>query len=146
MKLKICVIGKPKLSYAKAGVDEYFKRLERYTKIELVHLKEGSKEQEGERLLEASQNCIRVVMDERGVQVGSVAFTEKLQSWEMRGEKACAFLIGGSDGHTQSVRDKADLVFSLSKMALQHELALVVLLEQLYRAETIKKGEPYHRE
>lgn len=145
MKLRICVIGKPKLPYAKDGLEEYANRLRRYTKLDLLHLKEGTQAQEGERLLEASQGFLRVVMDERGQEPDTLSLKGKLEGWEMRGEKGVAFLIGGADGHSQTVRDAADWVWSLSKLTLQHELALVVLLEQLYRIETLKKGEPYHR-
>ena len=63
----------------------------------------------------------------------------------MRGEKRATYHIGASDGHTPQLRNEADLVWALSPLTLQHELALVVLLEQLYRVDTIQKGEPYHR-
>ncbi|MER3552905.1 MAG: 50S rRNA methyltransferase [Meiothermus sp.] len=145
MRIKVCAIGKPKLAYAKAGLSEYAGRLERYTRLELLYLKEGTQAQEGERLLQASEGYLRVTMDERGESVDTTTLKTKLESWEMRGEKGAAFLIGGAEGHSQAVRDAADWVLSLSKLTLQHELALVVLLEQLYRVETLKRGEPYHR-
>lgn len=144
MKLRICVIGKPKLEYAKSGLEEYLGRLRRYTKLEMVHLKEGSQAQEGERLLEASEGFYRVAMDERGQTPDTLALKAKLEGLELQ-VKGVAFLIGGADGHGQKLRDAADWLWSLSKLTLQHELALLVLLEQLYRVETLKKGEPYHR-
>ncbi len=65
----------------------------------------------------------------------------------MRGEvKTVAFLVGAADGHTQELRDACDMVLSLSKLTMQHELALIVLLEQLYRLACIKSGSPYHRD
>lgn len=145
MRLKVCAVGKPKLPFAREGVAEYLRRLHKYTKFELVYLKEGTQIQEGERLLQASEGYLRVVLDERGEMVDTLALKAKLEAWEMRGEKGAAFLIGGAEGHSQVIRDAADWVLSLSKLTLQHELALVVLLEQLYRVETLKKGEPYHR-
>jgi 23S rRNA (pseudouridine1915-N3)-methyltransferase len=145
MRIRVCVIGKPKLPYAKAGVDEYLNRIHKYTRFELIHLKEGIQIQEGERLLEASEGYLRVVLDERGQQVDTLALKNRLEAWEMRGEKGVAFLIGGAEGQAQAVRDAADWVLSLSRLTLQHELALLVLLEQLYRVETLKRGEPYHR-
>ena len=84
-------------------------------------------------------------MDERGASLTTTKLTELYNKWEMRGVKKVTFLIGASDGHTQELRDQADLVLSLSALTLQHELALVVLLEQVYRIATIKRGEPYHR-
>lgn len=145
MKLRICIIGKPRLPYARAGLAEYEKRLERYTRLELRYLKEGPQAQEGQRLLEASKGYKRVVLDERGQMVDTQALRARLESWEMQAEKGVAFLIGGAEGHAQAVRDQADWVLALSRLTLQHELALVVLLEQLYRVETLKRGEPYHR-
>ena len=145
MKLRICVIGKPRLAHAKAGVDEYLERLRRYVKLEVVYLKEGPQTQEGQRLLEASQGYRRVVLDERGELPDTLAFKARLVAWEIGAEKGVAFLIGGAEGHAQTVREQADWLLALSRLTLQHELALVVLLEQLYRIETLKKGEPYHR-
>ena len=69
-----------------------------------------------------------------------------MNAWEMDpGVKTVSLLIGASDGHTTELREKADAVWALSPLTLQHELALVVLLEQIYRAYSIKRGEPYHR-
>lgn len=145
MKLRICVIGKPKLPYARTGLAEYAQRLQRYAKLELIYLKEGSQAQEGQRLLEASEGYRRVVLDERGQLPDTLALKTRLEAWEMGAEKGVAFLIGGAEGHAQAVRDQADWLLALSRLTLQHELALVVLLEQLYRVETLKRGEPYHR-
>lgn len=145
MKLRICTIGKPKLEFARVGLEVYARRLHRYTKLDLVHLKEGTQAQEGQRLLEASEGYKRVVLDERGQRVDTLGFKTRLEAWKMEAEKGVAFLIGGAEGHGQPVRDQADWLLALSQLTLQHELALVVLLEQLYRVETLKKGEPYHR-
>lgn len=84
-------------------------------------------------------------MDERGACPTTTELLTLYNKWEMRGVKKVCFLIGASDGHTQELRDQADYVLSLSSLTLQHELALVVLLEQVYRLATIKRGEPYHR-
>ena len=145
MKLRICVIGKPKLEFARVGLEMYAARLHRYTKLDLVYLRESTPVQEGLRLLEASQGYRRVVLDERGQLPDTLALKTRLEAWEMGAEKGVAFLIGGAEGHAQAVRDQADWLLALSRLTLQHELALVVLLEQLYRVETLKRGEPYHR-
>ena len=84
-------------------------------------------------------------MDERGENLTTSQLTKKIQEWEMRGIKRASYLIGASNGHTKALRDEAHLVWALSPLTLQHELALVVLLEQLYRVATIQRGEPYHR-
>ncbi len=145
MNHEIIVAGKPALKYAKDGTAEYLKRLTRYAKYKLTHIKDGSSEDVSERLYKASEGSIRVVIDERGASLTTTKLVELYNKWEMRGTKKVTFLIGASDGHTQKLRDQADLVLSLSALTLQHELALVVLLEQVYRLATIKRGEPYHR-
>jgi 23S rRNA (pseudouridine1915-N3)-methyltransferase len=89
---------------------------------------------------------LRVVMDERGDHVSSRDLAKKIDGWEQHGPRDFALLIGGADGHTDEVRQAAGWMWSLSKLTLQHELALVVAAEQLYRAYTIKAGLPYHRD
>ena len=145
MKHQILVAGKPALAYAKTGTDEYLKRLTRYGSYELKHLKDGSSEDVSKRLHDASQGTLRIVLDERGQPLNTKQLTQKINHWEMQGIKRASYLIGASDGHTESLRKEADLVWALSPLTLQHELALVVLLEQLYRIATIQRGEPYHR-
>ncbi len=145
MKHQIIVAGKPALSYAKDGTAEYLKRLKRYGTYELRHIKDGTSEDVSQRLRDASEGTLRIVMDERGENLTTSTFTQKINTWEMRGIKRASYLIGASDGHTSELRDEADLIWALSPLTLQHELALVVLLEQLYRVATIQRGEPYHR-
>ena len=145
MKHQILVAGKPALAYAKTGTAEYLKRLTRYGSYELKHLKDGSSEDVSQRLREASDGTLRIVMDERGESLTTSQLVKRISNWEMRGVKRASYLIGASDGHTETLRQEADLVWALSPLTLQHELALVVLLEQLYRIATIQRGEPYHR-
>ena len=147
MQIRLIVAGKPALAYAKAGVEEYLKRLSRAGSHELVVIKAGSKEEVSIRLLERSQGCYRVALDERGECLTTRKFADKLEALEMRGDvKTVAFLIGAADGHTAELRDQCDLVLTLSPFTLQHELALLVLLEQLYRVASLKSGSPYHRD
>lgn len=147
MHIRLIVAGKPALAYAKAGVEEYLKRLSRFGAYELVVVKAGSRDEVSARLLGKSQGCHRVVLDERGERLGTRAFADKLESLAMRGDvKTTAFLIGAADGHNETVRAEADLLLTLSPFTLQHELALLVLLEQLYRVASLKSGSPYHRD
>ena len=145
MKHTIIAAGKPALGYAKSGVAEYLKRLQRYGSYELKHIKDGSSKDVSTRLHTASEGTLRIVMDERGENLTTAQLTQKINRWEMHGVKRASYLIGASDGHTQDLRNDADLIWALSPLTLQHELALVVLLEQLYRVATIQRGEPYHR-
>ena len=146
MRLHILAIGKPRLAFAKAGIAEYTARLSPRGGVEITTLKSGTREHESESLLARSEGMFRVALDERGEQIPSRALAQKLAQWELRRTKAVAFLIGGADGHTDALRRAADWRWSLSPLTLQHELALVVLLEQLYRARCINAGTPYHRE
>jgi 23S rRNA (pseudouridine1915-N3)-methyltransferase len=97
-------------------------------------------------MLAASEGSWRVVLDERGRQMRSVDFAQWIGRQEMMGRKSVSVMIGGADGHDELLRDAADEVWTLSSMTLQHELALVVFLEQLYRARSIQAGTPYHRD
>lgn len=147
MQIRVIVAGKPALAYARAGVEEYLKRLSRGGGHELVTIKAGNREEVSARLLERSQGCFRVALDERGECLTTRKFAERLEALEMRGDvKTVAFLIGAADGHTAELRDACDLVLTLSPFTLQHELALLVLLEQLYRVASLKSGSPYHRD
>ncbi len=147
MQIRLIVAGKPALAYAKAGVEEYLKRLARTGTRELTVIKAGTRDEVSARLLERSQGCYRIALDERGECLTTRKFAEKLEALEMRGDvKTVAFLIGAADGHTEELREKCDLVLTLSPFTLQHELALLVLMEQLYRVASLKSGSPYHRD
>jgi len=143
---KIFAAGKPALAYAKSGIAEYLKRLKRGAKVELVYLKAGGSESVSRDLLARSEGTFRIALDERGRDWTTSNLVEKINDWEMDpGIKTISLLIGASDGHTKELRSKSNAVWALSPLTLQHELALVVLLEQIYRAYSIKRGEPYHR-
>jgi len=147
MHIRVISAGKPSLAYAKAGVEEYLRRLSRFGGYEVVTVKAGSRDEVSARLLERSQGCYRIALDERGESLGTRAFADRLESLALRGDvKNAAFLIGAADGHNDSLRAASDLLLALSPFTLQHELALVVLLEQLYRTASLKSGSPYHRD
>jgi len=147
MKTNIIIVGsKPKHAYALKGMDEYLKRLQRYGKINLITIKDGKPEDVQQRILEHCQNHYKIILDERGKLLTTQKFATHLNQWtDDPGIKNISFIIGASDGHSEALRDKADFLLSLSPLTMMHELALVVLLEQIYRAHTILKGEPYHR-
>lgn len=147
MQIRIIVAGKPALAYAKAGVEEYLKRLSRFASHEWIVIKAGNSTDVSTRLLERSQGNFRIALDERGESLTTRKFAEKLEALEMRGDvKAVAFLVGAADGHNEELRSKCDFVLTLSPFTMQHELALLVLLEQLYRVASLKCGSPYHRD
>ena len=122
---------------------EYTGRLKHYVPLDLEFLKGHD---ESSSLLSRSKESYRIALDERGSQLTTLEISEGLTRLEKSpGIKKVAFLIGGANGHSLALRDQCDEIWSLSAMTMQHELALVVLLEQLYRAYTVKRGEPYHR-
>lgn len=146
MTFRIIAAGKTSHQFAKTGTAEYLKRLKRYGKFELVHVKDGDSASVSKRLLEAAKGTYIIAMDERGKEFTSVAFAQKMREWtDDPTIKTVTFLIGASDGHTEELRTHAKLLLRLSKMTMMHELALLTLLEQIYRGQTILKGEPYHR-
>jgi 23S rRNA (pseudouridine1915-N3)-methyltransferase len=142
----IVAVGKPRLAYARAGVAEYLARLRCFSTAETVYIKPSDPLREGSQLVSRSEGCFRLVLDERGKKFTSRAFAEELRKIEGNPRKTCALLVGGADGLSDRLRERADLLWSLSPLTLQHELALVVALEQIYRAHTILTGIPYHRD
>ena len=104
------------------------------------------KEEEGDLLLRSiPRGALIVALDSRGIQLTSESFSKKIENWEIRGTKQVSYLIGGPDGLSQKVTDSADLLLSLSRMTFTHEMVRLFLIEQLYRAYTIKAGEKYHK-
>ena len=146
MRWCIIAVGKSRLAYARAGISEYLARLRCFCTVETIYVKPSNPPREGAHLLSRSEGCFRLVLDERGKQLASRAFADEIRKIEGNPRKACALLVGGADGLSERVIESADLLWSLSPLTLQHELALVVALEQIYRAHTILTGIPYHRD
>lgn len=145
MKWRIFCVGKPSLDYAQRGVAEYERRLRHYTSCELVYLKSVSSKEMDKRSGSAPAGHVRIVLDERGELLDTRSLAQWVAQWQLQGSKAIDCLIGGADGHDAETRESADLLLALSRFTLQHELALLVWLEQVYRVHTLLRGEPYHR-
>lgn len=146
MHWRIITVGKPALSWAKSGIEDYLSRLKRTLKIEHIIIKEGPRDQVEKQMLAASTGGLRIVLDERGKIQRSKDLASWIQAHDLKGTKRLSILIGGADGHSPELRSLADECWTLSAFTLQHELALIVLAEQIYRAYSILRGEPYHRE
>jgi 23S rRNA (pseudouridine1915-N3)-methyltransferase len=144
MKWHIFAIGKPRLGFAREGIEEYARRLRGMADVSIEYLKSG--EEESAVLLRRSVGMYRVVLDERGEECSSREFAERVGKWELGRVKGVAVLIGGSDGHSEALRKEADWLWALGRLTFQHELALVMVMEQIYRAYSIKGGLPYHRD
>lgn len=154
MRLTLVTIGKPKNKAVQSLITEYTTRLKRYTRFEHIVVPDGHKgdrdairRAQSDALLAAIPKSSRVVvLDERGKAWTSDGLARAIEKDQLHGESHWALLIGGAEGHDERLRERADLVWSLSPLTLPHELATVVVTEQLYRAMTILRGEPYHRE
>jgi 23S rRNA (pseudouridine1915-N3)-methyltransferase len=146
MQWHVFAIGKPKLGFARDGIEEYAKRLRPLAGVTLEYLKPAGGEEESAALLRRSEGMHRIALDERGEQWSSRELAGQVGKWEQDRVKSIALLIGGADGHSAELRAGADRLWSLGRLTLQHELALVVVLEQLYRSYAIKGGLPYHRD
>ena len=144
VKLQIAWFGKTKDPAIQSLTDEYLRRLSRYAEVQGMALKDES------ALLKLCGREARplrhslVLLDSRGKQLSSEEFAEFLRNHQDRNPLPLLFAVGPANGFTAETRLEANLLLSLGKMTLAHELARVVLLEQLYRAFTILKGHPYH--
>jgi len=147
MRVTILAVGHRMPSWIQEGFTEYTRRMPPEIRVELVELKPGrDKDEEGERLLEAlPDGATLIALDERGKAVTTRGLSVMLSEW-MRDASHPALAIGGADGHSDAVRERATKLVSLSALTLPHQLVRVVVAEQLYRAWTILARHPYHRE
>lgn len=150
MKLKFIWIGKTKDKHWRALQEDYLQRLSRFVKCEIVELKDSAPhegpENEGKRILEIlNQNTLIVLLDVKGKHLTSPKLAEQIEKWQIHGQKEVTFVIGGAHGTSREVGEKADYSLSLSFLTFTHEMARVLLIEQLYRAYSIIKGYPYQK-
>lgn len=145
VRLHLITVGEPKLAYARAGWDEYEKRLRRYHKLQVTRVSGKTQVTESEAVRRAAGRAPLILLDPRGRQFTSEALSAYLDAQAVGGTGELAFAIGGPEGHTDELRAGAHALWSLGELTLPHDLAMVVLAEALYRAATISAGEPYHR-
>lgn len=159
MKIRLIVVGKLKEKYLKQGIAEYSKRLNRYTKFEIVEVKDEPtpenasekeemqiKDVEGERILNAikpSDKVILLALD--GKLMTSEQFANEIQDSMTYGQSTIDFIIGGSLGTSEAVNQRADVRVCFGKMTYPHQLMRLILTEQVYRAFRIMNNEPYHK-
>jgi len=146
MRWQVVAFGKPKLAYAREGIADYSGRLSGHWPVTFDYLPEKDPRDATARLLAASKGTFRIALHEGGQQFTSREFASRIEGWMGRGISKASLLIGGAAGHGPDLLAGADLVWSLGRLTLQHELALLVTMEQVYRAWTIWKGTPYHRD
>lgn len=155
MKLELLLLGKTKDIYLQQGIEEYVKRLSRYNPIRLIDIKtprHGSRPDA--EILEIESGLLekkirkgscRILLDSSGRQYSSESFAEFISGLESQAVPTASFIIGGPLGLADEQRAKADYLLSLSRMTYTHDMSRLILLEQLYRAYTIKAGTGYHK-
>lgn len=159
MKIDIVCVGKIKEKYFTMAIDEYSKRLSRYTKLNIIEVADEQtpdgaseaicdaiKKKEAERILKNIKDDAYVVtLEIKGEMIDSVKLSEKINDIGVKGYGNIVFVIGGSLGLHSSVSDRSNYKLSFSKMTFPHQLMRVVLLEQIYRSYRILSNEPYHK-
>jgi 23S rRNA (pseudouridine1915-N3)-methyltransferase len=159
MRVSVLAIGRLKAGPETELCERYRKRALQAGRqlglkdIEIVEIRESRADSPDKRQLEeaiALSNVIPegaavVVLDETGESLGSAGLTEKVRLWRDEGRPALVFVVGGPDGLARSIRDKAHLILAFGAATWPHQLARIMLLEQIYRAVTILAGHPYHR-
>lgn len=142
MKLHIITVGQPRLSFAKQGWEEYWKRLKHYHQMRVTHIPD--KHNDDEHILAATGKSYKVAMVIEAKQFTSPQLATFLNQRALEGKEVC-FIIGGPDGLPPEVIKNADYCWSLADLTFPHDVAMVLLLETLYRASTINSGQPYHK-
>lgn len=157
MKIKIIVIGKTGKNFLEEGEREYLQRLRHYIKLDILELAdiknvknksiEQIKQEEGQLLLKSIEKGSPVILlDEKGKELSSIKFSKWLQNKMNSGHKMITFVVGGAYGFSEEVYSVATEKLSLSQMTFSHQMIRMLFYEQLYRAFTILRNEPYHHD
>lgn len=159
MQIQIIAIGRIREAYIREGIEVYRTRLSSWHKLSITDLpeeripekcsdtdKQMIKEKEGRRLIAAApERSVCVALDPLGDLLSSDELSARMSQWELKGQGNISFFIGGSLGLSPEVIRHADLVLSLSLMTFPHQLVRLILIEQIYRADCISRGIPYHK-
>jgi 23S rRNA (pseudouridine1915-N3)-methyltransferase len=155
MRITLLTIGKTEDQYLKEGIDKYLKRLKHYTSFQILELpdlkntkslsEEQQKSKEAELIFKqiSPSDCV-VLLDERGPELSSIEFSYFLNKKALGSIQHLVFVTGGPYGFDAAIYDRANDRLSLSKMTFSHQMVRLFFVEQLYRAFTILKAEPYH--
>lgn len=157
MKISIVVVGKTDKGFISLGFEEYMKRINRYVKadIEVLPDVKNSKNLSVEQLIGKEQDIILnhlhdrsdvILLDERGKEFSSIELSRLVEAKMVAGTKELVFVIGGAYGVSETVKSKFPVQIALSRLTFSHQMVRLVLAEQLYRAMTIIRGEPYHHQ
>ena len=156
MQISIIATGKTNAEWIKTGIEEYAKRMNRYGRfaiLETPNLKKKIAKTDSKRVMKEEavlqEKALEgvdylVLLDEHGKEYTSVGLSQQIQKLQVRGLKHVAFLIGGPYGFDQSIKSRANEFWALGPLTFPHQLIRIFAVEQIYRAHTIIKGEPYH--
>ena len=159
MRIVIAAVGRLKQGPERGLAERYRKRAADagrsvgLTAFDVIEIRESRADNVGRRMLEESiaianvipERAVTVLLDERGESVSSASFAGHLQGWRSQDRPAAVFIIGGADGLSPSLRERASLAIAFGAATWPHQLVRIMLLEQLYRAVTMLSGHPYHR-
>lgn len=154
MKIRFIFVGKTTERWLQDGIREYSERLEHYASVEMLIVSASARQEPARQVEEEGQSILKaigsrdwvVLLDEHGQMLRSVALAEFLEKRTSAGISVFTFVIGGAYGLSEAVRERAKMVLSLSAMTFTHQMARLILMEQVYRAMTIRRGESYHHE
>ena len=156
MRITLLVVGKTVGNELPKMIETYVGRLKHYIPFDIQVIPDlknttslsdaQQKQQEGEAILRAVEGSFVVLLDEHGKEYRSLTFAEQLQTWLNTSTRGLTFVIGGAYGFSEAVYQRADAKISLSQMTFSHQMIRLLFVEQLYRAMTILRGEPYHHE
>ncbi len=153
MRLRVVWTGKTREAHLRALIEEYLKRLSHFAKCEVSEFREtagaqrsGGIDKDSQRILDGLRDgAINVLLDPKGDEWTSAQLAKQIEKWQNNGTKELTFIVGGPNGVSVELAARASKRWSLSRLTLTHEMARVVLLEQLYRAYTIIHGLPYQK-
>ena len=143
MKIKIISIGEPKKYFFKEAAQEYAQRLEGF-RTQWISLKDNKNTYA--KIIDLTEGDYVIALDEQGKELASRQLARTLQALEMQGDSTISFVVGPADGHPREFLDHVDYRLSLSRLTMPHEMALVFVLEAVYRALCIINHHPYHRD
>lgn len=157
MEIVLLTVGKTQTGFVKDGIENYVARLRHYVAYSIIEVpdvkqagrlpEQKQKEEEGKAILSRlATSDLVILLDERGKEYSSMEFATRMESWMAGGRKRIVFVVGGPYGFSQAIYERADGKVSLSRMTFNHEMVRLFFTEQIYRAMTILRGEPYHHE
>ena len=154
MKIECIFVGKTSQKYLESGIADFTKRLKRYTPVTIKIVKDSKSKAseaeitklEGQGIIKAlSTDTFCIVLDPNGKSLSSEKFAQQISQWQRQNRKIVSFVVGGSNGLSDEVFTRADYKLSLSEMTFTHDMARLILLEQIYRAYSILAGSKYHK-